>query len=141
MPVSFTPDHLWDQHGDRLSQHGGLGLDSADAPPQHAQAVDHGGVRIGANQRVRISDRAARSASLHENHARQIFQVHLVNDASIGRDDGEVPESSLSPAQEGIALLVAEKFELGIELKCLRRAEFVHLHRVVDDQLSGLKRD
>jgi hypothetical protein len=38
------PHHLRDEHADRLSEHGRLGLDAADAPPQHAQAVLHRGV-------------------------------------------------------------------------------------------------
>ena len=46
-------DHLGDQHGDRLAEHGGLGLDAADAPAEHGEAVDHGGVAVGADQRVR----------------------------------------------------------------------------------------
>ena len=47
-------DDLGDQHRDRLAQHGGLGLDAADAPAQHAQPVDHRRVRVGADQRVGI---------------------------------------------------------------------------------------
>ena len=47
-------DHLRNQHGDRLAQHGGFGFDAADAPAQHAQTIDHGGVRIRADQGVRI---------------------------------------------------------------------------------------
>ena len=42
--VQFESDHLWNQHGDRLTEHGGLGLDAANTPAQYAQAVDHGGV-------------------------------------------------------------------------------------------------
>jgi hypothetical protein len=45
----------------------------------------------------------------------------------------------LAPAQEGISFLIAQEFQFGIELKGLRRAEFVDLHRVIDDQLSRLK--
>ena len=36
-PVSLKPDDARDQHGDRLAEHGGLGLDAADAPAQNAQ--------------------------------------------------------------------------------------------------------
>ena len=46
-------DHLGHQHVDGLAQHGGLGLDTADTPAQNAQAVDHGGVAVGAHQGVR----------------------------------------------------------------------------------------
>ena len=47
-------DDLRDQHRDRLAEHRRLGLDAADAPAEHAEAVDHRRVRVGADQRVRI---------------------------------------------------------------------------------------
>jgi hypothetical protein len=49
-------DDFGDQHGLRLAEHGGLGLDAADAPAEHAEAVDHGGVAVGADQRVGIGE-------------------------------------------------------------------------------------
>ena len=108
--------HLWDQHGDRLSQHSGLSLDSADAPSQHTQTVDHGGVRIGADKSIRVSGAPA-VLFVHENYARQIFQIHLMNDAGIGRHDGQIAEGSLAPTQEGVTLFIAQEFQFGIELK------------------------
>ena len=47
-------DDLRDQHRDRLAEHRRLGLDAADAPAEHAQAVDHRGVRVGADQGVGV---------------------------------------------------------------------------------------
>ena len=47
-------DDLRDEHGDGLAEHGGLGLDAADAPAENAEAVDHGGVGVGADERVGI---------------------------------------------------------------------------------------
>src|SRR3546814_2967747 len=38
-------DDLRDQHRRRLAQHGGFGLDAAHAPAEHADAVDHRGMR------------------------------------------------------------------------------------------------
>ena len=43
-----------DQHRDRLAEHRGLGLDAADAPAEHAEAVDHRGVRVGADAGVGV---------------------------------------------------------------------------------------
>ena len=40
----------------RLAEHAGLGLDAAHAPADDADAVDHRGVAVGADQRVRIID-------------------------------------------------------------------------------------
>src|SRR5579871_1959020 len=49
--VEPEADHLRDEHGDGLAEHGGLGLDPPHPPAEHAQTVDHGGVRVGAHQR------------------------------------------------------------------------------------------
>ena len=43
-------DHRGEEHGERLAQHGRLGLNAADAPAQDAETVDHGGVGVGADQ-------------------------------------------------------------------------------------------
>ena len=53
---AFQPeaDHFGDQHRDRLAQHRRLCFDPSDAPPQNAEAVDHRGMGVGADQRVRI---------------------------------------------------------------------------------------
>ena len=68
-------DNLRDQHRDRLTQHGSLGFDSADAPAENAQAVDHRGVRVRADQCVRVGERLARLAvGADEHHARQVLQ-------------------------------------------------------------------
>jgi hypothetical protein len=49
-------DHFGDQHRDGLTQHRGFGLDAAHAPAQHAKAVDHGGVAVGADAGVGIGN-------------------------------------------------------------------------------------
>ena len=53
-------DHFGDQHRDRLAEHRRLRLDAADAPAEHGEAVDHGGVAVGADQRVGIGDGCVR---------------------------------------------------------------------------------
>ena len=60
----LVADHLRHQHGDGLAEHRGLGLDAADAPAEHAEAVDHGGVRVGADERVGIGDASSPSISV-----------------------------------------------------------------------------
>ena len=57
-------DDLGDEHGDGLAEHGRFGLDAADAPAEHAEAVDHGGVGVGADEGVRDRRRLAPSASV-----------------------------------------------------------------------------
>ena len=46
-------DDFRQQHGQRLAEHGGFRFDAADAPAENAKAIDHGGVRIGADDRCR----------------------------------------------------------------------------------------
>jgi hypothetical protein len=64
----------------------------------------------------------------------------LVDDAGVGGDDGEVAESGLSPAEEGVALFVALEFQGGVYVEGVGGAEFVDLHGVVDYQFDGLQR-
>ncbi len=55
-----------------------------------------------------------------------------MNDSGVRRNDREVLESCLSPAQERVALFVALEFEFGIEQESLGCAEFIDLHRVIN---------
>ena len=75
-----------------------------------------------------------------EDHAREVLEVDLVDDARVGRDDLEALEGALAPAQERVALLVALELLLGVEAEGVAGAEHVDLHRVVDDQLGGHQR-
>ena len=58
--VELEADDARDEHRDRLAEHGRLGLDAADAPADHADAVDHRGVRVGADAGVGVGLRARR---------------------------------------------------------------------------------
>ena len=57
-----------------------------------------------------------------------------------GRDDLEVVERALAPAQELVALAVALVLDLDVALEGLGRAEDVGDHGVVDDQLGRRER-
>jgi hypothetical protein len=129
------PHHLRDQHGDRLAQHGCLGLDAADAPAEDAEAVLHGGVRVGAQARVGVSEAVA-----GHHHAGQVLDVHLVDDARAGRDHLELAERLLAPAQEREPLPVALELDLHVPPERIGAAEHVGNHRMVDDQLGGDQR-
>ena len=131
LAVELEADDARDQHRDRLAEHRGLGLDAADAPAEHAQAVDHRRVRVGAHERVGVQHPV-----LLEDGAREVLEVDLVDDAGLRRDDHEALERRLAPAQELVALLVALVLAVGVEAQGLARAEGVDLDRVVDDQLG-----
>ncbi len=131
--------HLGNQHGDRLAKHGRLGLDTADAPAQHAQAIDHGGVGVGADQGVGEGIGAA-VLVLGPDGAAQVFQVDLVADTGARRDHAEVVEGVLAPAQEGIALAITLHLDLDVLVVGVFIGVTIHHHGVVDYQVDGGKR-
>ena len=116
-------DDLRDEHRDGLSQHRGFGLDAADAPAEHAEAVHHRRVRVGADQRVGVCALHA-VAFLGEDDAREVLEVDLVNDAGVGRHDLEVAEGRLAPAQERIALAVARELDRVVAAAANRRVPY-----------------
>ncbi len=132
-------DHLRDQHRRGLAEHRRFRFDAAHAPAEHADAVDHGGMAVGAEYRVRIGDCFAVALAGHH-HPRQVLQVDLVHDAGVRRHHLEVVECLLAPAQEAVAFLVALEFDLAVEIERIGLAEHVHLHRMVDHQFRGDQR-
>ena len=106
-------DDFRDQHRDRLAEHGGFGLDAADAPAEHGKAVDHRGVAVRADAGVREGDDVA-ILFLGPDGLGQVFEVDLVADAGAGRHDAEIVERSLAPFEELIAFHVALVFALHI---------------------------
>ena len=103
-------DHFGHEHIDRLAEHDAFGLDAANAPADDAQAVDHGGVAIGADQRVWQGHTIA-----HKHALGQVLEVHLVDDAGAGRNDAEVVERLLAPAEEFVSLAIAVEFHVDVE--------------------------
>ena len=63
-----------------------------------------------------------------------------MDDAGVGRDDAEVVERLLAPAEERVSLLVARELERGVEVGGVPLGVVVDLHRVVDDELDRLQR-
>jgi hypothetical protein len=133
------PHHPRRDQRERLAEHGGLGLDAADAPAQHAQPVDHGRVRIRADQRVGVRERPA-VPRLGAHHAGQVLEVHLVDDAGRRRHDAEVGERLLAPAQELVALAVPLELDVRVLRQRVAGPVDVDLDRVVDDQVDGHER-
>jgi hypothetical protein len=136
------PGHVGNQHGDGLAEHGRLRLDPSHAPPQHAKAVHHGGVGVGADERIGIGERSALAVHLPrvEDDAGQVLEVDLVHDARTRRHHLEVAEGPLPPTEEPVTLLVPLELLLHVDQEGGVRAVCVHLHRVVDHQLRRLQR-
>jgi len=128
-------DDVGRQEVDRLTKHPGLGLDAADAPADDADAVDHRGVRVGADEGVGIPDPV-----LFQHAAREVLQVDLVHDADARRDDPESVEGLRSPLQELVALLVALELHVHVELQRVGTIRVVDLYGVIDDQIDRHER-
>ena len=148
LPGQPEPDDLRDQHGHGLAQHGRLGLDAAHAPAQDAEAVLHGGVRVGADAGVRVGGEcavlarvatAAARAACHD-HPGQVLDVDLVHDPGTRRHHLELAQRVLAPAQELEPLAIAVKLQLNVALEGVSPAEHVGDDRVVDDEFSGHER-
>ena len=131
LAAQLEADDPRDEHRHRLTEHGGFGLDAADTPAQHAEAVDHRGVRVGSHTGVGVGDPVA----VHH-HAGQIFDVDLVHDAGARWHYLEVIERALPPAQKLVALAVALVLDLDVALEGVGGAEQVGDHRVVDHQVG-----
>src|SRR5690606_39142964 len=116
-----------------------FGLDAANAPTQHAQAVDHGGVGVGAYAAIWVSAQYAVDLAGHDG-ACQVLNVDLVHDAGAWWDDLEVVKRSLAPAQELVTLAVALVLDLHVALDGAFETEGVDLHGVVDNHFSRCQR-
>jgi hypothetical protein len=128
---------LWDQHGNGLAEHGRLGFNAADTPAEDAEAIDHRGMGVGADQRVWVSNLLSGDFG-GEDYAGQVFEIDLVADAHARRDGGEVSKRRLAPFEEGVALAVALELEQRVGVVGRGRAELIDLDGVIDDQFGGL---
>ncbi|MND95340.1 hypothetical protein D3C80_875940 [compost metagenome] len=135
----FETDDFGNQHRHRLPEHRRFRLDTADAPAEYAEAVDHGGVGVGADQGVGEGVGAA-VLVLGPDGAAQVFQVDLVADAGARRHHAEVVEGALAPAQERITLAIALHFNVDVLLEGAAAGELVDHHRVVDHQVHRRQR-
>jgi hypothetical protein len=133
-------DDARDEHGDGLAEHGRLGLDATNAPAEHADAVDHRGVRVGADAGVRVGLHHAVVELLREHDPGEVLDVDLVDDAGARRDDLEVVEGLLAPPQELVPLAVALVLDLDVALDGVGLTEDVDDDGVINDQLGRRQR-
>src|SRR5207249_3514384 len=97
------------------------------------------GVRVGADERVGICDRAA-VLLIDEHGFREVFKIHLMDDPDVRRHDAAILKCLLSPLQKYVSFTIALEFAIRIEGKSRSCAELIDLDRVVDDEVHLLKR-
>ena len=135
-PGQSYAHYLGEEHIVGLAEEHRFRFDPAHAPTHHAEAVDHGGVGVGADQRIGIGEvRPAILAAMNDRG--QVFQVDLVHDPRTGWHHTVVLERLLGPAEKGVALAVALVFTRDVLLEGLSRPEKVDLYGVVDDEVRG----
>ena len=137
--MELEADDFGDEHAHRLTEHRRFGFDATDTPAEHAEAVDHGGVRVGANERVAVGERLAILGG-GEDDLREVLEIDLMADARARRHRAEVAQRGLAPLEELVALAVALELEFGVEEEGGFAAVFIHLHRVVDHEVDRLQR-
>ncbi len=120
---------------DRLAEHPRLGFDAAHSPGHDAQSVDHGGVGVGADERVGIPH-----SLLFQHSSGEVLEVDLMDDADSGRYDAESVEGLHPPLQELVALLIALELDVHVELERVGAIGVVDLHGVIDDEIDGHER-
>jgi hypothetical protein len=123
----------------RLAEHRRFRLDPAHPPAENSQPVDHGGVRIGPNQRIG-KENGFGALLFRTHHLGEEFQIHLVNDSGSRRNHPEIRKSLLAPTQKLITLAIALKFNFRVPFERNPLAEHIHLYGVVDHQIDGNKR-
>ena len=133
-------NHSRQAHTDRLTEHGGLGLNPTDAPAKHGESVNHRRMAVCADQRVGIVERCAVILLCLPNDLPQILQIDLVTNAGARRHDPEIIESLLTPAQKLIALKVALHLQFHVQVKGVVGTEVINHHRMVYDQIDRRKR-
>lgn len=97
-------------------------------------------MRIGADEGIGVGDPSAIGLLGAEDAGGEVFEVHLVDDAGIGRHGAEVTEGGLAPAEQHVALAIALEFEQRVDVESLVGAVFVDLDGVVNDEVGGHER-
>ena len=88
---------IGNQHGDRLSEHCRFRFDTANAPPQYAQTVNHSGMGIGTDQGVRIGHPFI-ALQFAPHRLPQVFKVDLMANTGARWHYAEAAERLLPPA-------------------------------------------
>ncbi len=89
---------------------------------------------VRSHQRVGIGNRSALKLGLKD-HLSQILQIDLMHYAGGWRNNAEITEGRLSPAQKGVPFPIPFILSLHVELKGVGLTKEIHLNRMIDDQV------
>ena len=119
----------------RLPQHPRLGFNSANAPADDSDAIDHGCVGVGTYEGVWVEE-----AIFGGKHALcEVLEVYLVDDTNAWWDDAECVKGLHPPLHELVALCVALEFNFHVAAESFRALGHIDLDGVVYDEVNGNK--
>ena len=102
-----------------MTQHAGFRFDAANAPAHDPETVDHGRMRVGADEGVGKIELRLESCGLKflgQHALGEEFEVHLVHDADARRHHLERLEGLHAPFEKLVALAIAIELHLQIAL-------------------------
>ena len=129
-------DDARQQHRERLAEHRGLGLDTADTPTEYTEPVDHRCVRVGTDERVGIHHSRVGPVIGAEHDLGEVFEIDLMTDAAVRREHAQGTEGRLRPPQERVPLSVTRELELRVAYERVGDAGHVGDDRVVDHEVD-----
>src|SRR5205085_12590470 len=106
------------------------GFDSTDAPTNYAETINHGRLRIGADQSIGIIN-----AIPFEDAFGQIHEIDLVNNSDPGRHHFEAIECLRPPFEKLVAFAITLELHLHVHPKGVWRAGEINLHRMIDHKV------
>src|SRR2546429_76534 len=119
----MNADNIGRQKINRLAQHCGFGFDTADAPADNPESIDHRGVRVSAHQTVRIIQ-----TMLFPNAFAEEFKIDLMTDAYARRDYAKAVECLHAPLQKLVTRVIAAKLHLHIFREGVAGTGEINLH-------------
>jgi len=130
--VKSETNDLREHHGDSLAKHDGFSLNTTNTPASNAETVNHGGVRVSADNGVGVEETVA-----VEHGSREVLEVDLMDNTGARGNDAEVIEGLGAPLEELEALAVTNELELLIRDGSVSSAGGIDLDGVIDDEVNG----
>jgi hypothetical protein len=128
-------NNLWQHHGNGLTEHDRLCLNTTDSPSGNTEAIDHGGVRVSSNDRIVVEQAIA-----IEDDASEVLKVDLMHDTRAWRNDLEVVKGFRTPFEELEALSVSVELNDLVLLGSIRSTKHISLNGVVNNEIYRAQR-
>ena len=135
LTVEMEADNLRQNHGNGLAEHDSFGFNATDTPASDTETVDHGSVRVCADDGVWVQHVVA-----VEDDTGEVLQVHLMDNTGAGWDNLEIVEGLGAPLEELEALAVTLELELFVLLGGAGDTSGIDLDGVIDDEIDGAER-